>query len=221
MAPYSGLTVDTIATATLTLLAAYAIAIPVTRLNDLNLLASLSRKLRTELKSTVGPVEAGSILALCDGDDDNSVSRITRGVLSQIDSVRGPARLRIALFKLLCDQAASREVHRMKRGLLALRSIAVVAPVLGALVTAWELAAIGLDWICDLGPSDAAGSTLSAALPYTMAGISISAVALIVYNCLSAKVESESANLHELSSMLFVNYSRTHGIARDSARPRF
>jgi biopolymer transport protein ExbB/TolQ len=154
----------------------------------------------------VGRVEPSQILALAEGYRDNPASRITAGVLSRIESVRCPARLRVGLFKLLCDQAAAREEARLKRGLPALRTIAIVSAPIGAIATAWDLAAIGLSWTCDTGdclnrtgPSDS--------LSYTIAGILISIVAFITYKYLSARVETESANLRELSSMLAVNYS--------------
>jgi biopolymer transport protein ExbB/TolQ len=197
---------DTLTTILLILMASTVIILPIIRMSDLSLWAARSRKILTELKTSIGRIEPNHLLALCDGDYDTPAERIVRAVLSRADKVRGPAHLRAGLLRLICDQAAARESQRIKRGVPALRTIAIVSGPIGAIATAWDTAAIGLSWMCDAGPC-LSRPGLSESLSFTIAGSMIALGAFITYKYLSAKIETESANLRDLSAMLLLNYN--------------
>jgi len=134
--------------------------------------------------------DSGAIVTLCHNYDDSSLGRIVKSVIIRADSVSGSDGVRSQALQLLIEQAARREIDRLRRGLSILRAIAVtsapISVVLGTLVA----------------NSATRTTDVSDGLIYAAGGCLLSMIAFLANKYLSAKADAEVEAVEELCDHL-------------------
>jgi len=134
--------------------------------------------------------DSGAIVTLCHNYDDSSLGRIVKAVILRADAISGSDGVRSEALQLLLEQAASREIERVRRGLAILRAIAVTSAPIG-------VALGGLVANSATGRAD-----ISDALIYAAGGCILSMLAFLANKDLSAKADAEQEAVEDLCDHL-------------------
>jgi biopolymer transport protein ExbB/TolQ len=173
------------------------VVMTILRLMDIRLSNVQSGMLTPQLDAALSNGNTGDVVSLCHNYDDSSLARIVKAVVARADRIPGSDGVRSEALKLLIDQAANREIDRLRRGLVALHTAALTAAPLG--VVAGALAA---NQAIFSTPAAMTPTELSDAMIYAAEGFILSIIAFIAYKCLSAKADAEVLAVEELCDHL-------------------
>jgi len=160
------------------------------RSSDIKLSNLRSGFLTPHLDAALGNGDTSAIVTLCHNYDDSPLGRIVKAVVLRADAVSGSDGVRSEALKLLIDQAAGREIDRLKRSLATLRTIAMTSAPMGVIVG-------GL-----LANSATRTTDLSDAFICAAEGFFLSIMAFIASKYLSAKAEAEVQSVEDLCDHL-------------------
>jgi biopolymer transport protein ExbB/TolQ len=166
------------------------LVLTIRRLKDIKLSNRQSGMLTPHLDGALRNGDASAIVTLCHNYEDSSLGRIVKAVIARADAVAGPDGVRSEALRLLIDQAARREVDRVRRGLVALRAIAVTSAPIGVI-------AGGM-----VANSATSTTELSDAFIYGAEGFILSMIAVIAYKYLQTKADAEAEAVAELCDHL-------------------
>jgi biopolymer transport protein ExbB/TolQ len=160
------------------------------RSREIKLSTLQSGLLTPHLDAALRNGHTGDIVTLCHNYDDSSLGRIVKAVILRADAVSGSDGVRSEALKLLIDQAARREIDRLRRSLSILRAIAVTSAPIG--VVLGGLAANSATRL----------NEFSDALIYAAGGCMLSMIAFLANRYLSAKADAEVEAVEELCDHL-------------------